>query len=109
MKVVSAIARLGKAVIVGRGANFILPPEKRISIRVIAPLENRISNVCRQFNVSEDEARRRVLRRESKRSAFVRQMFHAKISNPQHYDMVLNTGKMGIDGAVGAVVGAVKR
>jgi cytidylate kinase len=108
MKVVSAIANHGKAVIVGRGANFILPPQKRLSVRVIAPLEKRIRNVCRQFDVSEDKARRRVIRRGAKRSAFVRQTFHAKISDPEHYDLVLNTGKMSIASAVAAIVGAVK-
>ena len=108
MKVVSAIAKHGKAVIVGRGANFILPPEKRLSVRIIAPREDRIRNVCRQFNVKEDKARRRVLRRESARRAFVRQTFHVDISDPAHYDMVLNTGKMGIDNAVAAIVGAVR-
>jgi cytidylate kinase len=109
MKVVSAIAKHGKAVLVGRGANFILPPENRLSVRVIAPLEDRIRNVCRQFDVPEEKARRRVIRRESRRSAFVRQTFHAKISDPEHYDMVLNTGKMGIDGAAAAIIGAVQQ
>jgi cytidylate kinase len=109
MKVVSAIAKHGKAVIVGRGANFILPPEKRLSVRVIAPLEVRIRNICRQFDVPEEKARRRVIRRESRRSAFVRQTFHAKISDPEHYDMVLNTGRLGIDGAAAAIIGAVQR
>lgn len=108
MKVVSAIAKHGKAVVVGRGANFILPPEKRLSVRVIAPLERRIRNVCRQFAVPEDKARRRVIQRESKRSAFVRQTFHAKISDPEHYDLILNTDKMSVESAAAAIVGAVR-
>jgi cytidylate kinase len=108
MKVISAIAKHGKAVIVGRGANFILPAEKRLSVRVISPLEDRIRNVCRQFKVKEDKARRRVLQRESARRAFVRQTFHVDISDPAHYDMVLNTGKMDIDSAVAAIVGAAR-
>jgi cytidylate kinase len=108
MKVVSAIADHGKAVIVGRGANFILPPEKRLSVRVIAPLEIRIRNVCRLFNVREDKARRRVMKRESARRAFVRQTFHVDISDPAPYDMVLNTDKMSIDSAAAAIVGATR-
>lgn len=108
MKVVSAIADHGKAVIVGRGANFILPAERRLSVRVIAPLEDRIRNICRQFKVKEDKARRRVLKRESARRAFVRQTFHVDISDPAHYDMVINTAKMDIDSAVAAIVGAAR-
>jgi cytidylate kinase len=108
MKVVNAIADHGKAVIVGRGANFILPPEQRLSVRVIAPIEDRIRNVCRLLGVEEDKARRRVMKREAARRAFVRQTFHVDISDPAHYDMVLNTHKMSIDSAAAAIVGAAR-
>nr|WP_054696524.1 cytidylate kinase-like family protein [Desulfosarcina cetonica] len=37
MKVVGTIGRHGGAIIVGRGANFILPPESRFRVRIIAP------------------------------------------------------------------------
>ncbi|KPJ78154.1 MAG: hypothetical protein AMJ54_04835 [Deltaproteobacteria bacterium SG8_13] len=36
MEVINSIAEHGRAVIVGRGANFILPAEKRFSVRVVA-------------------------------------------------------------------------
>ncbi len=107
MKVVCTIAEHGRAIIVGRGANFILPPEKRLSVRMIAPLDVRIQNIARRFDVSVDEAKRRVIRRESRRKAFVRQSFNADISNPIHYDLTINTGNMGMVSAVEAVIGAV--
>ncbi len=65
MKVVCTIAEHGRAVIVGRGANFILPPEKRFSVRMVAPLDVRIKNIARRFGVSADEAKRRIIQRES--------------------------------------------
>jgi cytidylate kinase len=108
MKVVGAIARHGRAVIVGRGANFILPADKRFSVRVICPLEDRVKNVAREFGVSLDDARKRVMRRESRRRAFVRQSFNADISDPLHYQMILNTGSMTVDSAVEAVAAAVR-
>ncbi len=107
MKVVCTIAEHGRAVIVGRGANFILPPEKRFSVRMVAPLDVRIQNIARRFGVSAEEAKRRVIRRESRRSAFIRQSFNADISNPIHYDLTINTGKMSIESAVEAVISAV--
>ena len=107
MKVVCTIAEHGRAIIVGRGANFILPPEKRLSVRMIAPLDVRIQNIARRFDVSVDEAKRRVIRRESRRKAFVRQSFNADISNPIHYDLTINTGNMSMVSAVEAVIGAV--
>jgi cytidylate kinase len=107
MRVVCTIAEHGRAVIVGRGANFILPPEKRLSVRMVAPLDVRIKNIARRFGVSAEEAKRRVIRRESRRSAFVRQSFNTDISDPIHYDLTINTGKLSMVSAVEAVIGAV--
>jgi cytidylate kinase len=108
LKVISTIAKHGRAVIVGRGANFILPPEERFSVRVIAPLEIRIQNVARAYGVKEEDAKRRVIRRESRRGAFIRKSYNADISDPENYDLTINTGRMTIESAVEAVICAVK-
>jgi hypothetical protein len=103
MKVVSAIATHGRAVIVGRGCNFILPPELRFSIRTIASEERRIQNTARNFNVTRKEAKARILQRESKRSAFIKRAYHKEINEPEHYDLVINAGKTSIDAAVNGI------
>ncbi len=105
--VISTIGKHGRAVIVGRGANFILPAGDIFAVRVIAPLEKRIREVALAHRVTTEEAKRRVIRRESRRKAFVRHSFNADISNPIHYDLTINTGKMSIESAVEAVIGAV--
>ena len=107
MKVVAAIASHGNGVIVGRGANFLIPSKDRLSIRVIASLETRMKNVAKEFGVSPEEAKRRVIHRESRRSAFIRQSFNADVADPHNYDLVINTEKLSIDAALGAVVGMV--
>jgi cytidylate kinase len=106
-KVISTIAKHGRAVIVGRGANFFLPAHEIFAVRVIAPLEIRIRNVALKYNVAAEEAKRRIIQRESRRKAFVRHSFNADISDPIHYDMVINTGKISIAAAVEAVIAAV--
>ena len=105
--VISTIAKHGRAVIVGRGANFILPAEDIFAVRVIAPLEKRIHAVALAHRAPTEEAKRRVIRRESRRKAFVRHSFNADISDPIHYDLTINTAKMSIDSAVEAVIAAV--
>ena len=107
MSVVGTIGKHGRAVLVGRGANFIIPRKDRFAVRIVAPLETRIENVAKRFNVPTDTAKRRVLVRESRRRAFVRQSFNADISNPIHYDLIINTGNMSVETAVDAIVGAV--
>jgi len=106
-KVIATIGKHGRAVIVGRGANFILPPEERFSVRIVAPLTVRIQNAAAWHAVSMDDAKRRIIARESRRRAFVRQSFNADISDPIHYDLTCNTGRMSFESAVDAVIGAM--
>ena len=107
MKVVAAIASHGNAIIVGRGANFLIPAEDRLSIRVISPLDVRVKNVAKEFGVTREEAKRRVINRENRRSAFIRQSFNADVADPRNYDLVVNTQKLDIDASLGAVIGMV--
>ena len=107
MKVVAAIASHGNAIIVGRGANFLIPAEDRLSIRVISPLETRVNNVAKEFGVTREEAKRRVINRENRRSAFIRQSFNADVADPRNYDLVVNTQKLDMDASLGAVIGMV--
>jgi cytidylate kinase len=107
LNVIGAIGRHGGAVIVGRGSCFILTPDVNFRVRVVAPLETRAQNVARQFEVPLNEARRRVLKTELDRSAFVRKYFHKDVAEAVNYDLVLNTGNMSIGAAVDAIKGAL--
>jgi len=109
MKVIGTIGEHGRAVIVGRGASFILPREVRFRVRIVAPLEIRVKNVAHKFDVPSEEARRRVLRADSDRRAFVRKYFHADITDPVNYDLVINTETLSIDAAVEAIKGGLGR
>ena len=107
MRVIGTIGRHGKALIVGRGANFVLPPENRFRVRIIAPLEMRVDRVAETFGVAKKEAKKRVLRTESDRRAFVRKYFHSDIRDPANYDMVLNTGTLAVESAAAAICSAL--
>ncbi len=103
VNIVTAIGVHGHAVIVGRGGNFILPPEERFSVRFVAPEEVRIRNIAERFGVSPDEARARVLNRESKRTAFIKKSFNRDIADPVYYDLVVNTAGLSVDEAAEGV------
>jgi cytidylate kinase len=107
MKVIGTIGKHGRAVIVGRGANFILPPNDKLRIRIVAPFETRVFNVARDFGVPVSEARRRVLKTESDRRAFIHNYFHADVADPHNYDLVFNTARLSIEETVDAVVDAL--
>jgi cytidylate kinase len=107
MKVVGTIGKHGRSVVVGRGANFILPPEKRFSVRIVAAQARRINNVAKEFDISLEDAKRRVMRTESDRRAFIRKYFNADIADPTNYDLVVNTATLNVDDAVKVISSAL--
>ena len=107
MKVIGAIGEHGRAVIVGRGANFVIPPENCFRLRVVAPQSVRIANLTRTYEVTAEDAKRRIIRTESDRRAFIRKYFNADIADPINYDLVINTGALEIAKTVNAVIAAM--
>lgn len=105
-RVIGAIALGGGAVILGRGAHLILGPARALRVQVIAPLAARVAEVARRDGVGEREARRRIAAVEAERQAFLERYFHA-VREPAPFDLVVNTGVLGIEGAVAAVRAAV--
>lgn len=99
-KVIGAIGSHGNAVIVGRGASYILPSQETFRVRLIAPLKSRIANAAKSRGLSRDEAEKYVIQTESDRKAFIEKYFHADNSNPAHYDIIIDTSRLGIEGAV---------
>lgn len=108
MKLIGTIGKHGNSIIVGRGANFILLPQKSLKVRIIAPFKERVANISKSFDISEEDADFRIIRTESNRRAFVRKHFNAKISEPLHYDLIINTGVLSIPDAVTAISGILK-
>jgi len=104
---VSVLGHVGKAVIVGRGVNYILPKEERFAVRVIAPLETRVKNVAFAFGVSLEDAKKRIKNRTAKRRAFVKENFHKDIEDPLHYDLIINTSRLDTESTVDAIVGTI--
>lgn len=103
LKVVSTIGRHGRAVLVGRGANFILPAETTLRLRVIAPSAFRAKKVAAAFDLPQKEAEQRILNTESNRRAFIRKYFHKDIFDPIHYDLVINTVAIQLEEAIEGV------
>ena len=103
LKVVSTIGKHGNAVLVGRGANFILPQESTLRLRVIAPSTFRAQQVATAFDLPLKQAEQRILNTESDRRAFIRKYFHKEIYDPIHYDLVINTATIKLEEAVEGV------
>lgn len=105
-QVIGTIGKQGNAIIVGRGAQFILPPQEAFRVRLIAPREIRIRNVMRDSESGFKESERYVYKTEADRNAFHRKYFNDDCAKAEYYDLVVNTGYMGIEGAVASVKAA---
>lgn len=103
MKVIGVVGEHGRSVLVGRGGNFILQKERCLRVRVVAPLPIRVKRVCKEFGLSAEDAKRRVIRTESDRRAFIRKYFYADVADPLNYDVVLNTEFLSVSEAVEAI------
>jgi len=90
-KVIGAIGEQGGVLIIGRGANLILPPEDILRVRFIAPLTTRVRNMAQEVSITEEEARKQILLKDAERRDSVRQNFKVDIEDPANYDLVINT------------------
>jgi len=102
-KVIGTIGKQGNTVIVGRGSQFILPPKETFRLRLIAPLEFRIRHVMKDSNSDFETAERYIYKTDSERDVFHRRHFHIDWTSPHHYDLIVNTGVIGIGGAAETV------
>ncbi|MDD5723799.1 MAG: cytidylate kinase-like family protein [Syntrophales bacterium] len=107
-KVVAAIGEQGGALIIGRGANLILPPEETLRVRFIAPMEVRTRNMMQETGINEKEAKQQILLKDAERRDSVKKNFKVDIEDPSYYDLVINTEFLGTEQIVGIIKSALK-
>jgi cytidylate kinase len=108
--VIQEAARAGNVVIVGRGGAYILrdfPGALHVFLR--ASEAARIRTIMQRFNItSEEEAKKRMKQADENWTSYIRQVYGHDRNHPAHYDMVLDTGRLGYDTTVEAILVAVK-
>lgn len=84
----------GSAVVVGRGAGFLLSPERALRVRIVCPVDVRVRGYALREGLEEKLVARRLEAIERDRRAFIKRQFGADIDDGRQYDMTLNTGTM---------------
>ena len=106
-QVILEAAHTGNAVIVGRGAAYVLREEPGVlNVFLQAPTAFRLAYVQQLFGVGEDEARRRLKQTDANRGAYIRQVYGHDWQGPAHYDVVVDTARLGFEGAAEVIVAA---
>jgi cytidylate kinase len=105
-KVIAAVGKQGNAIIIGRGGQFLLPPEETFRLRLVAPRDVRIHNVMMHTGCNSVSAEEYVNQTEEDREAFHQKHFGVNWKDPLYYDLVVNTGSLGIDGSIAVIKAA---
>lgn len=99
-RIVMMAAQSDKMVFVGRGAQFILPRDVGLAVRVIAPRKQRIERVMQKRGCNQREAEKFIDETDQGRADFVSHYFHRDVADPQVYDLVVNLAHTSREAAV---------
>ena len=107
--VIEEAARAGNVVIVGRGGAYILRDfSGALHVFLRAAEAARVKTIMARFKISEEEARKRMKQTDENWTSYIKQVYGHDRNHPAHYDMVLDTGRLGYDATVEAILSALK-
>jgi cytidylate kinase len=107
--VIKEAARGGNVIIIGRGGAYILHDfEGALHVYLRAAEAVRVKAVMARFNLPEEGARRRVKQTDENWTAYIKQVYGHDRNLPSHYDLVLDTGRLGYEATVDSIVAALK-
>ena len=99
------IASEGPCVIVGRCADYVLRDKKdAVSIFIKADMDSRKQRAIELHGVTPDKAEDYVRRADKQRASYYNYYATSTWGDVNNYDLCVDTGKLGIDGAVDLIV-----
>jgi CMP/dCMP kinase len=108
-QVIHEVTAGGNVVIVGRGAGFCLhdvPNVFRVFLR--APEEFRVRTLIERLGLGEDAVRRKMHETDANRAAYIHQLYHKDWCDPEEYDLIVNTGRLGYQATAEVILRALR-
>ena len=103
------LAEEGPCVMVGRCADYALAENKDcFSVLVHADMEHRIARITKLYNKSEKQARDMINKTDKSRASYYNYYTNKKWGAAESYDLCVNSGCLGYDGAIRTIIEAVK-
>jgi hypothetical protein len=104
------LARMGKVIIVGRGANIITAKLKNsFHVRLVAPLHERVKHIMEIENIGEKEAEVFVKQKDKGRREYIKSSFSKNIEDLELYHLMVNTGLMSYKESAEIIAAAVMK
>lgn len=105
---VLALARQGRAIFVGRGAEMILPAQYGLRVRLAAPLETRADMFARRHNIDPKAAQQTIAKLTRERTDFIRRHFRCDFNDASRFDMTVNVAAYPPEQAVELILTAMR-
>ena len=103
-QIIEGAVATGHVVIVGRGAQAHLAQRRDVlHVRIVAPLETRITYVMSREGLDYAAAQARILQKDQERARYLQIFYHRHPGDPHLYDLVLNTGILDLESAVDVI------
>ena len=103
------LAEEGPCVMVGRCADYALAENKDcFSVFVHADMEHRIARITKLYNKSEKQAQDMINKTDKSRASYYNYYTNKKWGAAESYDLCVNSGCLGYDGAIRTIIEAVK-
>jgi cytidylate kinase len=107
-QVVMALGHHGNVVVVGRGAQYFLPSQCALRVRLVAPLETRAERIAELGKLPLEQARSKASQIDSERGAFIWKTFRKDVGSPLNHDLIINTGEISIESATKLVLAVIE-
>ena len=99
------LAEEGSCVIVGRCADYVLRENPdTVSIFVKADMPSKIQRAVTYYGVEKDKAEDRIRKADKQRASYYNYYATATWGDVDNYDLVVDTGALGVEGAVELIV-----
>ena len=106
--IIRAAYEQGNIVIVGRGGQAILKGLPGVlHVRIEAPLGDRIRRVLDQESIGLTEAQKLVINYDRAAADYLSRLYDIDWTDPAHYDLVINTRQLDVEGAAHLIVNTV--
>ena len=108
--VVAELAAQGRVVLVGRAGPAVLRGKyDALHIKIVAPLSDRLRTAAERLGLSLQDAEKTLQETDANRARYLKQHYGRDWNDSTNYDMVLNTGMLGLQETAEVIVGCAGR
>lgn len=109
-EIMQRLADQENAVLIGRGGQHLLASRPdALHVRLVAPVAFRLETIMERDGLSYAGAQKQLRQVDTQRRRYLERHYGIAWDAAEHYHLILNTGRIGVEAATGLLVDAVRR